>query len=103
MSIRGSSASQPRSGLSSLNHLIGSGEQRLRHGKAEHLGGFEVDHQLEFGWLLDRQIGRLGALQDLSRVNAGLTKGTSKARSIADEAAGHSELTQGIDHRNGML
>jgi len=35
----------------------------LRHGEAEHLGGLQIDDQLEFGRLLDRQIGGLGTLR----------------------------------------
>ena len=50
----------------------------------------------------DRQIGRSGALEDLSDVNAGLAPYNDEARPIADEAAGHGELTQRIDRRNGM-
>jgi hypothetical protein len=48
----------------------------LRNGEAERLRGLEVDHQLELGRLLNRQIGRLGALQDFSGVNAGLVIGS---------------------------
>ena len=33
--------------------------------EAERLGGLEVDDELKLGRLLDRQIGRLGALQDM--------------------------------------
>ena len=32
--------------LLSFNHLVGAGKQRFRHGKAERLSGFEIDHQL---------------------------------------------------------
>jgi hypothetical protein len=44
--------------LGSLDHLVGEGEDRLRHGQVERLGGLEIDDQLESGRLLDRQIGR---------------------------------------------
>ena len=40
------------------------------HVEAEHLGGLEVDHQLEFGRLLDWQIGRLLAIQNAVDVDA---------------------------------
>ncbi len=36
----------------SFDHLVGAGEDRLRHGQAERLGGLEIDDQLEFGRLL---------------------------------------------------
>jgi hypothetical protein len=56
----------------------------LRHREAERLGGLEIDDQLEFGRPLDRQIGGLGALEDLSDVNANLAIDCREARSIAD-------------------
>ena len=40
--------------FTSFDHLVGAGEQRRRHLKAERLGGFQVDHELEFGCLIDR-------------------------------------------------
>jgi hypothetical protein len=42
-----------------FDHLVGAGEQRLRQGEAERLGGLEVDHQLELCRLFNRQITRL--------------------------------------------
>ena len=73
----------------------------MRHGEAERLGGLEVDDQLEGRRLLNWQIGGLGALEDLSDVNAGLATGSSEARSIADQAAGCDVFTILIDRRNG--
>ena len=51
-----------------------------RHGKAERTGGIEIDHQLEFDWLLDQQIGRLATFQDSPRVTGGLAKGIRDPR-----------------------
>ena len=53
---------------------VGAGQHRGRHGEAERLGGLEIDHQLEYRRLLDRQIGGLGAIEDLSGVDAELAK-----------------------------
>jgi hypothetical protein len=35
--------------------------RREGHGETKRLGGLEVDHQLEFRRLFDRQVGRFGA------------------------------------------
>jgi hypothetical protein len=45
----------------SLDHLVGKGEELVRHGEAERLCGGQVDDKIELGWLLDRNVGRLGA------------------------------------------
>ena len=41
----------------------------MGHGQAQRLGGVEIDYQLEYGRLLEWQIGGFGALEDLSGVN----------------------------------
>src|SRR6516162_7839338 len=38
-----------------FDHLVGGGEQRLRHGEPECLRGFEIDDQLKFSGLLNWQ------------------------------------------------
>src|SRR5262245_66342910 len=84
----------------SFNHLVGEREQPVRNLEAERLGGLEVDHQLELGRLLDRQIARLGALENPADVNAGLAIGVRKVRSIAHQTPGCGVLPQIVDRGN---
>jgi hypothetical protein len=42
-----------------FDHLVGAGEHRRRHSEAEGLRSNQVDDQIEFGRLLDRNVGRL--------------------------------------------
>src|SRR5215471_13500913 len=72
---------------SSLDDLIGDGHQGRRYLEAQRFGRLEIDHQLELRRLQYRQIGRLGALQDLRRIYAGLTVLISEVRPVAHQAA----------------
>ena len=45
--------------FSLFDHLVGGGEQGLRHGETKRFGRFEIDHQLVLSWRLHRQVGRL--------------------------------------------
>jgi hypothetical protein len=87
--------------MRSFDDLVGAGEDRRRDGEAERLGGVEIDDELEYGRLLDRQIGRLGALEHPSRVNPDLAPKARLARPIADQAAEFGELAPLVDRRNG--
>jgi uncharacterized protein (TIGR00730 family) len=54
-----------------LNHLVRAKQQRLRDRNAERPGGLDIHRQLECGWTLDGQIGRLRALENLVDVARG--------------------------------
>jgi len=49
-----------------------TGKQRGRHSDAEGLRGFEIDDQLEFSRLYNRQVGGLSAFEDFVRVKSNL-------------------------------
>ena len=70
--VGGEVSSRPLS-AALLDHLVGAADQRQRNGEAERLGSLQVDDQLDFGGLLDRQIGRLLAFENLAGVATGQT------------------------------
>src|SRR5262245_48342092 len=66
----------------SFDYLVGGREQRRRHFKAERPCGLEVDCQLEFGWLLNRQFSRFGAFQDAIDIQRRLAKLTGRVDAV---------------------
>ncbi len=52
----------------SFNDLVGTGEDRGRDCKAERVRGLEVDDKLEFGRLINRDVARVGPVEDLVHV-----------------------------------
>jgi hypothetical protein len=48
----------------SFDYVVCGKEQLLRLAQAKRFGGFQIYHQLELSWLLDRQIRGLGTSKD---------------------------------------
>ena len=58
--------SAERFGPGLFDNLVGAGEERLRYGEAERLGGLQIDDQLEFGRLLGPADRRAWRPEDLA-------------------------------------
>src|SRR5438128_1167244 len=54
--------------IRSLNHLVRHHQQRLRNVEAQRFGGLAVDHQFKNRGLLDGQVGRFSALENLVHI-----------------------------------
>jgi len=58
----------PIADIALFNHLVCERDQRGRYGEAEGLGGLEVNYEIKFCGLHDRQVGWLLALENTARV-----------------------------------
>src|SRR6516225_7673067 len=86
----------------SLNNLDCRGQQRLRDGEAERLGGFEVDDQVELGWLLDRQASCPLAFENAARKEAQLVEHIRETGPVAYQTARCTVLRIWIHRRHRM-
>src|SRR5712691_7504052 len=91
-----------RSKLSLLDHLVGSGEQRWRHGDADRPRRLRVDHKLELARLHDGQIRRLGSFEDTPAVDAYLAHRIRQTRAVADQPADLRIVAQRIYCRDSV-
>src|SRR5262245_38740281 len=82
-----------------FDHLVGAGEQRRRRLDAERLSGVEVDDQLDFRGLLDRQIAGLLAAQNAIDIGGGATNGVYRVGPVGDQAAVSGKVRQPIYRR----
>src|SRR5262245_51661265 len=52
----------------SFDYLVGAGEERRAHFEVERLGGFQIDEQLELAGPINRDVARLGPVENLVHV-----------------------------------
>src|SRR5262245_60384803 len=76
---------EPPSRFTSFDHLVGAGEERRRHLQTERLGGFEVDHKLEFHRLVDGQVGGFLALKNPPGIEPDLVIRVRRTSSLAHQ------------------
>ena len=89
--------------VTSLRRIFGRDEHAGRKFEAKHRGGFCVDHDLESGWSLHRQIGRLFASQDAIDIAGCATVLIGGFRTVGDEPANPGEIRIWIDRGQSML
>src|SRR3954471_24034006 len=80
--LRGSFIVANPSSTASLDHRVGSREQRGRHLKAERLGGAQVDHRFVLCRMLHRKITRVRSAQNAIDIGSRTAKNIREARSI---------------------
>src|SRR5262245_47511096 len=85
-----------------FDHLIRTRLHRRRHVDAERLGCLQIDVELYFGGLLDRQVGGFFALENPTDVIAREAVCLSKVRSIAQQTSGHGEVAALVDRWHHM-
>ena len=96
---RDSSGCQMQKSSTGKFHSI-THEQLIRDDHANRLGGLPVDDKLELGRLQDRQISRLGALEDATCIDASLAKRVGNAGSVAHQPASFGIVTHRIGRGN---
>src|SRR5262245_55842187 len=84
---RGSFILIPPSMVSLFNHLIGASKERGWYREAERLGSDQVDDQVEFDRLLDRQVRGLCAAQNLVDIVAGAPEQVRDVCPVGDQTS----------------
>src|SRR6516162_10569216 len=81
----------------SFDHLVGEGEEIVGDFQSEPPRGSQVDYQLEFGRLMDRQLRGLGPLQNLRGIDAVLAVTLGDAHTVTQESARDRIFTKLVD------
>src|SRR5687767_14174046 len=87
----------------SFNHLVRAHQNGMRNGYAERLGGPQIDRELDAAGLLDREIGRLGALKDAIDVSRRPSKAVAEIRAVSHEAPNLRILPSSINRGHAVL
>ena len=86
----------------SFDHLVGELLQIERHLEAKHLGGREIDDEIELRGPLDRQVARPLTLENAGGVDANPVIAIGGAGAVAHQTAGRRELAKVINDGDRM-
>src|SRR5215207_4885672 len=87
----------------SFDHLVGPDQERGWDREAERVGSLEIDQELEFRRLLQRQVFRFGAVQNASYILRPPMLQIGPVRSVRRETSGFREASEGADDRQAVL
>src|SRR5215831_5908739 len=90
---------EPPSRFTSLDHLVGEQQERLRDRQAERLGGGQVDDEIELGGLLDRDVTRLRPAENLVNIISGAPELLRKAWPIGHKTSPFNVFTSAVHRR----
>src|SRR5215467_7937393 len=93
--------SAKRNGLS-FDHLVSEGEEIVGDFQSEPPRGSQVDYQLEFGRLMDRQLRGAGALENSRGVDAVLAVTLGDAHTVAQQSASDRIFAKLVDRRQPL-
>src|SRR6516164_7800895 len=85
-----------------FDHLFGGGEELRTDFKSERLRGLEINRELKFGGLHNRQFARLLAVENPTDVNSRLAISVRYARSITHQATARYIIALRITRRQRM-
>ena len=87
---------------SSIDYLVGEGEQSRGHGESERLRGLQVNDQLELGGLLDGKVSWLRTLEDSLNVGGSPTIQVDVIWAIRDQCAIPCRWWESVYRRQAM-
>src|SRR5262245_2153246 len=95
-----SAMGQKRTLPTSLDDVVGTGDQRRGHSKAEGLGSFKVDDQLVLCWQLNWKIARFLAPENAGDINASTAISVGLTCSVTDQPPSIDKSAVKITRRN---
>src|SRR5262245_59643246 len=87
----------PKADITSLDHFVGLGQQRGRNSKVKRLRGLEIDGELKFGGLLNRELSRFRSLENTINISRSLLPQVVIVDPIGNQTAGRHKIAVRID------